>query len=413
MKKLSFTQKIVIGAILGIVTGLFVPQFAPYVKFVGDVFLRCVRVVVPLLVFCAIVDAVASIDLKDIGKVGAKTLFLFLMTTSSAAALALAVVFIIKPTQAHNAGALSEYTGGAVPQSFVDLLVNFIPNNIVSSFANGTIIQIIVFGIFLGLAISKLKSDPLVSAFYDTIKGLRALMMSIVTMFMVLAPYGIFSLIANTVATIDNQKLMQVLQYVITVTVANVIYMVLYTLVVGFICKLNPVMIVKNLSRTYIMGVSTQSSAMTLPTELLDAKERLGISDRIAEFVLPLGNAINTNGAAVTTIIAGVTCAHIFGLNWGMQQYVMLAIYSVIATYGNTTVPGGGIVAVAVVFEMAGLPLEGVALFVSVDFFTSLTRIILNVVSDVYVAMIVAHSEGELDRDIFYGKKKVAGETSL
>ena len=235
-------------------------------------------------------------------------------------------------------------------------------------------------------------------------------MMSIVTMFMVLAPYGIFSLIANTVGTIDSTKLVQVLQYVVTVTVANIAYMILYTLIVAAVCKLSPIRLLQNLSRTYIMGVSTQSSAMTLPTELMDAKERLGISDRIAEFVLPLGNAINTNGAAVTTIIAGVTCAHIFGLNWGMQQYIMLAIYSVIATYGNTTVPGGGIVAVAVVFEMAGLPLEGVALFVSVDFFTSLTRIILNVVSDVYVAIIVAHSENELDLDVFYGRKKVGDD---
>ena len=406
MKKLSFTQKIIIGAALGILAGMFVPQYVPYVKFLGDVFLRLVKVVVPLLVFCAIVDAVASIDLKDIGKVGAKTLSLFLLTTSCAAALALVFVFLFKPTQV-VAGAATEYTGGAVPQSFVDLLVTFIPSNIVSSFANGTIIQIIVFGIFLGLAISKHKSDPLVASFYDTIKGLRALMMSIVTMFMVLAPYGIFSLIANTVGTIDSTKLVQVLQFVVTVTAANIVYMILYTLIVGFVCKLNPIRLVQNLSRTYIMGVSTQSSAMTLPTELMDAKERLGISDRIAEFVLPLGNAINTNGAAVTTIIAGVTCAHIFGLNWGMQQYIMLAIYSVIATYGNTTVPGGGIVAVAVVFEMAGLPLEGVALFVSVDFFTSLTRIILNVVSDVYVAVIVAHSENELDRDVFYGRKQV------
>ena len=409
MKKLSFTQKIIIGAALGILAGMFVPQYVPYVKFLGDVFLRLVKVVVPLLVFCAIVDAVASIDLKDIGKVGAKTLSLFLLTTSAAAALALVFVFLFKPTQV-VAGAASEYTGGAVPQSFVDLLVNFIPSNIVSSFANGTIIQIIVFGIFLGLAISKHKSDPLVGAFYDTIKGLRALMMSIVTMFMVLAPYGIFSLIANTVGTIDSTKLVQVLQYVVTVTVANIAYMILYTLIVAAVCKLSPIRLLQNLSRTYIMGVSTQSSAMTLPTELMDAKERLGISDRIAEFVLPLGNAINTNGAAVTTIIAGVTCAHIFGLNWGMQQYIMLAIYSVIATYGNTTVPGGGIVAVAVVFEMAGLPLEGVALFVSVDFFTSLTRIILNVVSDVYVAIIVAHSENELDLDVFYGRKKVGDD---
>ena len=409
MKKLSFTQKIIIGTALGILAGMFVPQYVPYVKFLGDVFLRLVKVVVPLLVFCAIVDAVASIDLKDIGKVGAKTLSLFLLTTSAAAALALVFVFLFKPTQV-VAGAASEYTGGAVPQSFVDLLVNFIPSNIVSSFANGTIIQIIVFGIFLGLAISKHKSDPLVGAFYDTIKGLRALMMSIVTMFMVLAPYGIFSLIANTVGTIDSTKLVQVLQYVVTVTVANIAYMILYTLIVAAVCKLSPIRLLQNLSRTYIMGVSTQSSAMTLPTELMDAKERLGISDRIAEFVLPLGNAINTNGAAVTTIIAGVTCAHIFGLNWGMQQYIMLAIYSVIATYGNTTVPGGGIVAVAVVFEMAGLPLEGVALFVSVDFFTSLTRIILNVVSDVYVAIIVAHSENELDLDVFYGRKKVGDD---
>ena len=132
MKKLSFTQKIIIGTALGILAGMFVPQYVPYVKFLGDVFLRLVKVVVPLLVFCAIVDAVASIDLKDIGKVGAKTLSLFLLTTSAAAALALVFVFLFKPTQV-VAGAASEYTGGAVPQSFVDLLVNFIPSNIVSS----------------------------------------------------------------------------------------------------------------------------------------------------------------------------------------------------------------------------------------------------------------------------------------
>ena len=226
-------------------------------------------------------------------------------------------------------------------------------------------------------------------------------MMSIVTMFMAIAPFGIFAMLANVVGASGTKILLPLLQYVLTVTGANLVYIIGYTLAVSALCKLNPIQLVKNVSRTIVIGVATGSSAMSLPTELMDADERLGLSRKISNFVLPLGNAINTNGAAISTTIASITCAHVFGIELTTQHYIMIAVYAILATFGNTTVPGGGIVAVAVVFQMAGLPLEGVALFAGVDYFTGLTRIILNVVGDIYCAILVAVPEGELDREIF------------
>ena len=401
MKKLSLTQRIIIGSSLGILAGYVFGPNVVHIKFMGDIFLRLVRMVVPILVFCAIVEAVASLDIKDLGKIGIKTLALFLFTTTIAAGVALAAMSIFKPTMTLEGLATAEYKGYMLSGNFIDLLVNFIPDNIVKAFAEGTLIQIIVFGVMFGISINLLKKNETVSRLYDDVRALRTLMMSIVTMFMAIAPFGIFAMLANVVGASGTKILLPLLQYVLTVTGANLVYIIGYTLAVSALCKLNPIQLVKNVSRTIVIGVATGSSAMSLPTELMDADERLGLSRKISNFVLPLGNAINTNGAAITTTIASITCAHVFGIELTTQHYIMIAVYAILATFGNTTVPGGGIVAVAVVFQMAGLPLEGVALFAGVDYFTGLTRIILNVVGDIYCAILVAVPEGELDREIF------------
>lgn len=405
MKKLSLTQKIIIGSILGGLFGYFAADYVGYVKFMGDVFLRLVKMVVPLLVFGAIVEAVASLNLGELRKIGIKTVALFFFSTVIAAMVALAAITIFKPNLSLT-GLATGFSGELPTGNYVDLLVNFIPANVLKAFVNDTLIQVIIFGVLVGIAINKNKDNTVTGKLYEGIKGLRSVMMTIVTMFMTIAPYGIFALVANTVGTKGKSILLPLIQYVLTVTGANVVFFLGYTLVVAMLCGLNPFKLLKNVGRTIIVGVSTGSSAMTLPTELMDAEERIGLSRKIYNFVLPLGNAINTNGAAITTTIAAVTCAHAFNIPLTTQHYVMIAVYAALATFGNTTVPGGGIVAVAVVFQMAGMPLEGVAIFAGVDYFTGLTRIILNVVGDIYTAILVAHGEGELDKEVFNAANK-------
>lgn len=404
MKKLSLTQKIIVASLLGVVFGYFFSEYVGYVKFLGDIFLRLVKMVVPILVFGAIVEAVASLNLKELGRIGVKTVGIFFLTTSVAALLGVLSTQIIKPTLTLTNLETANY-GGTLPEgNFIDLIVNFIPANITKAFAEDTLIQIIIFGVLFGIAINIKRSEPLINKIYLGVSGIRELMMQIVIMFMKIAPLGIFALVANTLGTKGKEVLLPLIQYILTVTAVNVIFMTLYTLLVALRCKVSPVKLVQNIVRTIVMGMSTGSSAMTLPTELMDAEERLGIGQKIYNFVLPLGNAINTNGAAITTTIASITCAHAFGITLTTQNYIMIAIYAALATFGNTTVPGGGIVAVAVVFQMTGMPLEGVALFAGVDYFTGLTRIIPNVVGDIYTAMLVAAGENELDRDKFNAK---------
>lgn len=410
MKKLSLTQRIIIGSILGIIVGYFMGPSVIHIKFMGDVFLRLVTMVVPILIFCAIVEAVASLEIKELGKIGTKTLALFLFSTAIAAAVGIIAVTLFKPSMTLEGLSTAQYEGYVLTGSFINLIVNFIPANIVRAFAEGTLIQIMVFGTMFGVAINATKDNPHVAHLYNGIKALRLLMMKIVTAFMVIAPFGIFAMLANVVGGSGAKILMPLVQYILTVTGANIVFIVGYTIVVGAICRLNPIQLVKNVSRTIVIGMATGSSAMSLPTEMMDADERLGLDRKISNFVLPLGNAINTNGAAITTTVASVTCAHLFGIELTTQHLIMIAVYAALSTFGNTTVPGGGIVAVAVVFQMAGLPLEGVALFAGVDYFTSLTRIILNVVGDIYVAILVAVPEKALDRAIFNAPNRITSK---
>lgn len=402
MKKMNLTTKIIIGSILGIIVGLVLGENVKYIKWIGDVFLRLVSMVVPILIFCAIVDSVASLDLKDLGRMGSKTVGWFFFTTSIAALVGITAISIIKPTATLQGLDVIEYTG-YIQGNFIDLIVNFIPNNVFAAFTNNSIIQIIIFGAFLGYTISVLsKTNEKALLVLDIIQTLKAIMMKMVGMFMHIAPYGIFALLAKVVGTTGVEMLIPLLKYVLTVTGANLVFFLLYSLYVSLRCKVSVVQLFKNITRTIILGMTTGSSAMTLPMEFKDADERLGIPRKVSDFVLPLGNAINTNGAAITTTIASITCAYMFGIELSIQNYLMIALYAALATFGNTTVPGGGIVAIAVVFQMANLPLEGVALFAGVDYFTGLTRIILNTGGDIYTAMIIAVGEKEgIDKEIF------------
>lgn len=402
MKKLGLSQKIIIGSVLGIITGFILGPNASYLKFIGDIFLRLIKMCVPLLIFCSIVHSTGSLDIKDLGKLGSRTLITFVTSTTVAALLAVSSVILVKPTITLEGLNNIEGYGGYIPTgNFLDVLVNFIPENIFRSFTEGTIIQIIVFGCLFGISLSLLGKEKGTQSLLNAVISIRKVMMKIITLSMAFAPIGIFAMLADIIGSTGSAVLGSLAQVVIMVTVVDIIFFVLFTLFVCVKCKLSLPMLLKNISRIAAMSTTTVSAAMTLPTALIDTNKRIGVSEKITNFILPLGNAINTNGAPISNIISAVTCAYMFNIQLSPQNYILMTIYAILSSFGNPGVPGGGIVSLAVVFQMVGLPMEGIAIFAGLDYFYSLTRATLNVMGSVYASIIVADKNDELDRTVF------------
>lgn len=408
MKKLGLAQKIIIGSVLGIVLGLVLGENAGYLKFIGDIFLRLVKMCVPLLIFCSIVQSTGTLDIKDLGKLGRQTVITFVTSTTIAAILSVIAVVIVNPNVSLEGLSNSEAYGGVIPTgNFTDVLVKFVPENIFAAFSEGIIIQIILFGVFFGICLSILSAtEPGVKSVLNAVISIRKVTMKVVTGCMGFAPIGIGAMLADIVGTTGTEILGSLAQVVILVTVVNIIFFLLFSIFIAVKCRLSMGKLFQNISRIVIMSTTTTSSAMTLPTALIDTPARLGVSQRISDFILPLGNAINTNGAPISNIISAVVCARMYDIPFTTQHYVMLVIYAVLSSFGNPGVPGGGIVSLAVVFQMIGLPMEGIAIFAGLDYFYSLTRATLNVMGSVYASVFVADINGELDRDSFNAPNK-------
>lgn len=407
MKKLSFSKKMILAAILGIVIGVIFGKNTIYIKVLGDIFINLISMMVPFLIFGALIESVMTLAIKDLGSIGFKTLFSFVLTSSLAGAIAIFFGSIFKPGVGILNVQLSEYTGNTTGMTFSDALLSFIPKNIFAAFNNNAVTQIIVFAIIVGVTISYFKHIDAIKRIHDFVLDMNVLIMKIVTLIMNFAPIGILALTANMIGQNGIEILIPLFKFIVVITVANIACLLIVGTSVAAYAKVSLFRMLANAKRTFIVAATTTSSAMSLPLKLQDSEENMGISKRISNFVNPLGGTLNTDGGVLLTVLASMTIAQIMGIELSLSAMVMLAVTAVLSSFGNTMVPGGGIVAIAIVFALNGIPLEGVALFAGIDWILAITRVPLNVVDDVFCAVFVAASEKELDRDVFYGRKKV------
>lgn len=407
---INLSYRIITGSFIGIIIGLVFKEQATGIEFLGDIFLRLVKMCVPLLIFCSIVESTASLPLKELGKVGGKTLYWFVVTTALAAVFTGLAVYIFPPSVSSDLAQGAVYEGFVPTGSFLDTLVAFIPENALKALSEGIIAQIIVFGAFFGIATNMLREEvTAVETLYQVILGTRRAIMKVVTMIMGYAPIGIAAMLAAVVGSQGVGIISSMGQVLLMVTVIDVLFFVGYTIFISLRFRLNLVQLMKNSANIMLVAVTTGSSAITLPVSLVDVPNKIGVKERISNFVLPLGNAINTNGAPISNIVSAVACASMYGIAVDNRMLVMISVYAFISAFGNPGVPGGGIVSLAVVFGMAGLPLEGVAVFAGLDYFYSLTRVIVNVMGNIYSAIYVGNKMGEFDREVF--NKKVVKST--
>lgn len=401
MKKIGFGTQMVIASILGLIAGVVFGPAMGNIRFLGDIFLRLIQMSVVFLVMGAIIESVGSLEPRELGKLGGKAIALFLITSGIAAAIGLLLVNLIQPGVGIQGVTPSEYNGNLFEGNPLDMIVNFFPRNIFEAMAQGNILQVIVFAALFGMALSTLSHTEAGKRVYSLVQDVNHVIMQVITIVMKFAPVGVFALLSGIVGSIGIQVIVPLAKFLLTMTLGSLAALAFLLAVVGVYGKINPFRLLKKLSRTIIVALTTTSSAISLPVQMDDAENRIGISKRVSRLVNPLAMSLNSNGLAITISIACITVAQFFGIQLTLQQQIVIVAVSIITTLGNLLVPGGALVAMAIAFQMTGLPLEGIAILAGVDWFAGMARTLLNVVGDVLVSTFVAISENEFDRSIF------------
>lgn len=395
------TFLIFLAMILGMVAGVIVPNVMVSVKFIGDIFLRLIQMSVVILVMGSVIEAVGSLKRKEIGALGGKAFIGFACTTIIAGTVGIIGANIVKP------GSGIQFTGDLATditgsdQTLTEIITNFFPNNIVASISEGNTIQVIVFALLAGLAVSYLSEVNGNSKVLEGVKAINQVLLTIIKMVMKIAPLGIFSLLGWAIGNYGLAVILPLAKFLGTFAVCAFLILAVFITLTAAYVKVSPIRLTKKLTHMGVVAFTTTSSAVTLPTKMDDSENKIGISKRVSRLVNPLGMSLNSDGLALYLALACLTVAQFFGVEMSLQQQFVVVIMSTLATLGTVVVPGGGLVALAIVLPTIGLPIEGVALLSGIDWFSGMFRTTLNVMDDVLVALIVAKQEGEFDRAIF------------
>lgn len=406
MKKPSMITQIAIAVVVGILVGLLIPASGNYLKIVGDVFLRLMQMAIPILILGQIVQAVGSINPKELTSLGGRTIAVFGISSLAAALWGVLMAVIFNPGYGVKMTGFQDASIKAQEISITDTILNFFPKNIFDSLTQGSIIQIIVFALFFGLALNKyLQSHPETQLF-QIIVDFNEVIITVIRYVMYLAPLGIFALIASTISHLGLQIILPLVKYLLVYGLGTILFLGIWILVITLYCKVSPLRLITNMKNMSVMALATTSSAITLPVSLEETETKLGLSKRITNLVLPLGMSLNSNGSAMHMAFTVMTIAQMYQLDFDITKMIYLAITATFVSLANAVVPGAGLVSLAVIVPQMGLPIESIAIFAGVEWFVGMLRTILNVNSDVYSAILVAKSVDEIDYTVFNSSNK-------
>ncbi len=403
MLKLKLHWQILIAFVLAIILGISIPEHAGYVRWLGDLFLRALKMIIVPLVFSSIVSGVTNLgSTGSLGRLGIKTITYYITTSVFAIFTGLLLVDIIQPGVGANLGfrmdvpELTSSTG-----SLGDIILRMIPTNVFNAFASADMLAIIFFAILIGFFIPRVQSkysDFMINLFNSVFE----VMMKLTSFIIKFAPLGIFGIVTGVVAdqASDKNKLLSMVQhlgiYMLTVlTGLGIHFFITLPLILKFIGNVNPLHHFKAMSLPIITAFSTSSSSATLPLTIDAVENNAGVSNKISSFVLPLGATINMDGTALYECVAAMFIAQAYGIELGFVQQLIVVVTALLASIGAAGIPMAGLVMMSVVLTAVGLPLEGVGLILAVDRILDMCRTVVNVFSDTCGTVVIAKSEGE------------------
>jgi len=425
MKKLALHWQIIIGLTLGLVYGIIAASngwgsftsdwIAPF----GTVFISLLKLIAVPLVLASLITGVASLsDLKKLSRIGGKTIAIYVGTTAVAVTIGLVSVNVLQPGDkvpdqmkeklqqsyekdaTSRAGNAQKVKGRGPLQPIVDM----VPSNFFSSASsNRNMLQVVFVAIFVGIGLIQIPKDK-GKPVLDFFEGLNDVVIKLVDFIMLMAPIGVFALIAQTINKIAGDDLSQILEllgalgyYMIAVILGLIIHAgITYTGLLKFMSKMPLKTFYKGIAPAQLLAFSTSSSGATLPVTMDCCEEELGVSEEVSSFVLPLGATINMDGTALYQAVAAVFIAQTLGMGLGIGAQLTIILTAVLASIGTAAVPGAGIIMLVIILEAVSVPSAGIALILGVDRILDMMRTVVNVTGDASIAVIVADSEEQL-----------------
>ncbi len=397
-----------------------------WVRPVGKAFMKLIKMVIVPLVFSSLLVGVASLgDVRKLGRLGGKTVALYLTTTAIAVTIGLVCAHAIGPghfvgegdraaLQAQFAGdASSRASQAADAPSLIDAVLDIIPENPIASLAGGDMLQTIFFAVIFGIALTLLEENKgaTVVAFFDRVQDAMVVIIHIV---MALAPFGVAALVADVIGQSGVSVLSALVVYAGTVLVGLAIHATLvYGGIVRFLAKIPMLRFLRAIRPAQLIAFSTSSSSATLPVSLECAEQNLGVSGSVASFVLPLGSTVNMDGTALYQGVAAIFIAQVFQVHLTLGDQIGIVATATMASVGAAGVPGAGIVTLAMVLSAAGIPAVGIALILGMDRILDMFRTVVNVTGDLAVASAMAASEGEVLRPLTPEEDRSGSEPRL
>src|SRR6056297_344405 len=367
---------------------------------VGQIFIASLKLLVVPLVLVSLICGASSLgDSARMGPIAGKTLLLYLMTTAIAVTVALFVAVIIGPGThvSLETNAVFEATS---PPPLKEVLINIFPSYPVQAMAEGEMLQIIVFALLFGYAISHAgEGGRRIASFFTDVEKV---VMRMVAILMSLAPYGVFALLAKLFAEMGLSAIMDLGVYFLTVLGVLLFHgLFTYGVLLQVLAKQSPRIMMRKMRSVWAFAFSTASSGATLPITLRTVEKRLGVNNSVAGFTVPLGATVNMDGTAVMQGVATVFIAQVYGFDLSLTSYLTVILTATLASIGTAAVPGVGLITLAMVLGQAGLPVEGIALIIGVDRLLDMVRTVVNVTGDATVAVIVARSEQQFDEQVY------------
>ncbi|WP_434940567.1 dicarboxylate/amino acid:cation symporter [Shewanella sp. HL-SH8] len=423
-KQLGLTSKILIGMGTGIILGLLLRNLFPDSLFIKDyitegllhvlgaIFISSLKMLVVPLVFVSLVCGTCSLsDPSKLGRLGGKTISFYLFTTAIALTISIVAAILVHPGNASLVSSTMEYTVKEAP-SLSEVIINIVPDNPIQAMTQGNMLQIILFAVIFGFAISHIgERGERVARFFNDI---NEVIMRVVTLVMQLAPYGVFALMAKLSLTLGMETFGSVVKYFLLVVVVLLIQgLVVYPILLKVFSGLSPLMFLRKMRDVQLFAFSTASSNATLPVTIEACEHRMGVDNKIASFTLPLGATINMDGTAIMQGVATVFIAQVFGIELSLTDYAMVVVTATLASIGTAGVPGVGLIMLAMVLNQVGLPVEGIALIIGVDRLLDMIRTAVNVTGDTVATVIIAKSEDAFNEDIFNDSQAGKAATSF
>ena len=428
MKKIALHWQIIIGMVLGVVFGLLATTIGldnftdDWIKPFGVIFINMLKLIAVPLVFASLIKGVASLsDVSKLSRIGSRAVMLYLVSTVLAITVGLLIVNILKPGEffseekriefkekyASKTESKMQAAADVKDQGPLQFLVDIVPQNIIdASSDNRNMLQVIFFAILFGVAMILLPPEKTiyVKGFFD---GVNDVILQIVDMIMLAAPYGVFALLSSLIVDFSNGSLENIIElfsalgfYSLSVVVGLCIMIfIVYPTMLRVFTNMGYVKFFKGIMPAQMLAFSTSSSAATLPVTMERCEDHLGVSEEISSFVLPLGATINMDGTSLYQAVAAVFIAQAFGIDLDLTQQLTIVLTATLASIGAAAVPGAGLVMLVIVLGAVGIDPEGVALVFAVDRILDMLRTVVNVTGDATIATVIASSEGQL-RDI-------------